>query len=470
MNSPENQPIQRIGLSLFVILTGSFLAPLLMHSSTLAIPAIAAELRLDAEALSWFTLINVLGNACLILPAGKLADIYGRRRLFSFGVLISGCSCILGGLAINAELLLAGRLLQGIGGAFIFGCAIALVSGIPPEEKKAQVMGIYIAICYMGIVAGPVFGGFILKYLDWRWVFHIPGIILLATALIGFTALPWERYGDRNTRLRVLDTTLYMASLVLIAMAVFKTAELSGQLLMAAGVLMFAGFCWFQSKRRDPLLQVTLFRDNSIYATLGITHLLSYSGLLALPFAATLYLQYLKAIDPQTTGLILLVQALFTALIAPAGGWLLARMRVQTILIFGMFILLVGMVIFASLNTQSDIWAVGLALCLIGAAVGLVDTQLLRVSLASVEERLLGSASATLNGLRTVGGFIGIGIISYLMGSTIGKQEITPAIYPKLMIVLHDFFVISSILTFCALALLTGAIYLRSRESTEDAE
>ncbi len=438
-----------------------------MHSSTLAIPAIAAELRLDAEALSWFTLINVLGNACLILPAGKLADIYGRRRLFSFGVLISGCSCILGGLAVNAELLLAGRLLQGIGGAFIFGSSMALVSGIPPEEQKARVMGIYIAICYMGIVAGPVFGGFILKYFDWRWVFHIPGIILLVTALVGFFALRWERYGDRNTRLRFLDTSLYMASLILIAIAVFRTAELSGQLLMLTGILMFGGFCWFQSKRRDPLLQVTLFRDNSVFATLGITHLLSYSGLLALPFAATLYLQYLKAIDPQTTGLILLVQALFTAMIAPAGGWLIERVRVQSILIFGMLMLLIGMAIFAFLDTQSPIWKVGLALSLIGAAVGLVDTQLLRVSLASVEDRLLGSASATLNGLRTVGGFIGIGIISYLMGSTIGKQEITPAIYPELMNVLNSFFIIASILTFCALALLTTAIVLRNRKRAQ---
>jgi MFS family permease len=258
-----------------------------------------------------------------------------------------------------------------------------------------------------------------------------------------------------------------MASLILIAIAVFRTAELSGQLLMLTGILMFGGFCWFQSKRRDPLLQVTLFRDNSVFATLGITHLLSYSGLLALPFAATLYLQYLKAIDPQTTGLILLVQALFTAMIAPAGGWLIERVRVQSILIFGMLMLLIGMAIFAFLDTQSPIWKVGLALSLIGAAVGLVDTQLLRVSLASVEDRLLGSASATLNGLRTVGGFIGIGIISYLMGSTIGKQEITPAIYPELMNVLNSFFIIASILTFCALALLTTAIVLRNRKRAQ---
>jgi len=462
--STNQQSIERIGLSLFVILTGSFLAPLLMHSSTLAIPAIATELRLDAEALSWFTLLNVLGNACLILPAGKLADIYGRRRLFCIGLLISGLSCVLGGMAISSDMILAGRLLQGVGGAFIFGSSMALVSGIPPENQKARVMGIYIAICYMGIVAGPLFGGAILKYLHWRWVFHIPGAILLTTCVVGFGMLNWERYGDRNTRLRLLDTSLYMGSLILIALAVFKTSQLSGQLMMLFGILLFAGFCWFQSKRRDPLLQVTLFRDNPVYATLGITHLLSYSGILGLPFVATLYLQYIKAIDPQTTGVILLVQALFTAIVAPAGGWMSQRFRVRSILMFGMLVLLAGMVGFATLHANSSLWHIVLALSSVGVAVGLVDTHLLRICLASVEERLLGSASATLNGLRTVGGFIGIGIISYLMGSTIGKREISPELYPALMNVLHNFFIVASILTFFALALLCIAIRIRSRK------
>jgi len=204
------QPISRVTLSLYVILIGTFIAPLLMHSSTLAVPAIAYELRLDAQTLSWFTLLNVLGNACFVLPAGKLADIYGRRRLFCYGLLVAGIACLFGGFAQNEWMVLTGRFLQGIGGAAIFGSAIALVSSIPPKEQKARVMGIYVAIAYSGIVAGPLFGGVVIKHLDWRWVFYMPAIVLLATAVIGFWFLKWERYGDRNSRLRFLDVSLYM--------------------------------------------------------------------------------------------------------------------------------------------------------------------------------------------------------------------------------------------------------------------
>ena len=95
----EPQAISRLALSLFVILSGSFLAPLLMHSSTLAIPAIATELGLTAETVSWFTLVQVLANACLVLPAGKLADKFGRKKIFCFGMLMAGGACFIGAVA-----------------------------------------------------------------------------------------------------------------------------------------------------------------------------------------------------------------------------------------------------------------------------------------------------------------------------------------------------------------------------------
>ena len=456
--------INRPTLSLAVILIGSFMAPLLMHSSTLAIPVIAGELKLTAEHLSWFTLLNMLGNACLVLPAGKLADIYGRRRIFCVGLLCSGLACVMGGIAQSPEVLLMGRFAQGIGGAFIFGSSIALVSSIPPEDKKQQVMGIYIAVCYLGIVAGPLFGGVVLEHLNWRWVFYVPAAILLVTTALGFGLLHWERHGDRNSRLRLLDTGLYITSLILIAFAVFRTHELFGQILLVSGLLMFVGFCWFQSKRKDPLLQVTLFRDNSTYATLGATHFLTYCGILSLPFTATLYLQYIKALDPQTTGFILISQAFATAVTALMGSWLVARIRVRYLLIGGTMVIVLAMTILAFISPTMPIWVIVMSLALIGFGIGIVDTQLLSVTMASVPERLLGSASATLNGLRTVGGFVGLGIVAYLIGNTIGKQEITPQLYPELMSVLQDFFIIAAVLTYFALfALLTG-IAIRGRK------
>jgi len=459
----SQQVVTRTGLSLFVILAGSFLAPLLIHSSTLAIPTVAEDLKLNAEVISWFTLMQVLGSVCLVLPAGKLSDIYGRKRIFAIGTLISGLACMLAGSAQCASMLLISRCMQGIGGAFIFAAALALVSSIPPPEQKARVMGVYIAVAYLGIVVGPLFGGVMLHYINWRWVFYLPGLMLLLIGLLGVFALKWEQYGDRNARLRILDTSLYMASLGLIALSVFKTQSLQGQFLLLTGLLAFAGFCWFQTRRRDPLLQVSLFVNNPVFTILVVTHFLAYAALLALPFTLTLYLQYVQSIDAQTTGLILISQAAFTAVVAPASGWLAARFRVRTLLIAGSMILFIGALFFTQLDANSSVWVVLAGLSLVGLAVGVSDTQVINTALSTVDPQKLGSASATLNGLRTMGGFVGVGVVSFLMSHYLGAREIVPALYPQLLKMLQAYFYIGACLIFMAFSFLLLGIWYRSR-------
>ena len=449
----REEPITRIGLSLVVILAGSFLAPLLMHSTTLAIPSMALDLALTAEAVSLLTLGQVLCSACTVLPAGKLADKYGRRRVYAWGTIISGLACMLGASAHSGAALIAARCLQGVGGALIFASALALVNSIPPAAHKARVMGIYIAIAYFGIVVGPPFGGTVLALGSWRWVFLIPGVLLLVTGVVGLLGLNWERYGNRETRLRGLDTSLYVLALSLIAVSVFKMDDMIGRVMLLVGLLAFIGFCWFQAHRRDPLLQVALFRHNAVFTVMGSTYFLVYSAILALAFTLTLYLQYLLGIDALTTGWILLSQALMTALVAPASGWLSERFQVHQLLLFGTVSMVAGIACFNTLDVDQSVWMVVLGLGLVGLSVGVMDTQIINAALNSVAPKDLGSASATLNGLRTMGGFVGVGLVSFLMSQYLGEQEIVPALYPALSKMLHSYFIISTVLVSFALAL-----------------
>lgn len=460
--SPES-PIDRLGLSLFIILAGSFFSPLLMNSSTLAIPAIADDMQFTATIVSWFTLVQVLATACFVLPAGKLADRFGRRKMFIIGMAVCCLACFIGGLAFNGYLILFARALQGIGASLIFASAIALLVSVPPENQKAKVMGIYISVIYVGVVAGPLFGGFVLQSFDWRWVFLIPGFVFLGLTTVGALFMNWERYGDRNTRLRALDVSLYVSALLLLAFGMFDAGSVLGQSLIVIGGFSFAAFCWFQTKRKDPLLQVKLFTESRTYTILGLAHFLTYIGIYALPFTLTLFLQYLKDIDPQTTGFILLAQALCTAIIAPFGGFLADRFRPRYLIISGAIIFVSGCGLLATLSPASPAFVVVIAISLIGASVGIMDPPILSATMATVSDDLLGSASATLNGLRTVGGFIGIGLVSYLMGFHLGDVTIEPALYPKLMQVIHQFFIIASTVSVLSVSLLIYGIVTRPK-------
>jgi MFS family permease len=458
--------ISRLGLSLFVILMGSFLAPLQMHSSTLAIPAIAKEMGLTADIISWFTLSQVLASACFVLPAGKLSDRFGRRRMFVFGLLICSIACFVGGLSLNGYMVLFARALQGVGASFIFAAAVALLVSVPPEDQKVRVMGIYISVAYIGMVTGPLFGGFVIEQFDWRYVFYVPGAMFLALTILGFGFINWERYGDRETRIRLLDLSLYIGSLMMMAFGVYDAVNVEGQLLLLAGVMAFLAFCWFQSKRRDPLLQVRLFTESRTFTILGTAHFLTYVSILALPFTLTLYLQYLKGVNAQTTGLILLTQALCTAVVAPFSGRLSKHLRPRHLIFTGVGGFVVACFLLAGLGPASSIWIVVAAISLIGCSVGVMDTPIVHTSMSTVNENFLGSASATMNGLRTMGGFIGMGLVSYLMGSHLGNAPIEPDLYPQLMTVIRQFFNISVLISLLILVLLVYGVLTRPRDQT----
>ncbi|MFT6407731.1 MAG: EmrB/QacA subfamily drug resistance transporter [Arenicella sp.] len=463
-NILENEEkISRLGLSLLVILAGSFLAPLQMHSSTLAIPAIAAEMGLTADIISWFTLSQVLASACFVLPAGKLSDRFGRRRMFVFGLFICSIACFIGGVSFNGYMVLLARALQGVGAALIFAAAVALLVSVPPEDQKVRVMGIYISVAYVGMVTGPLFGGLVIEQLDWRYVFYVPGILFLVLTVIGFGFIKWERYGDRNTRIRMLDLSLYVGALLLIAFGVYDATRIDGQLLLVSGLVAFAAFCWFQSKRRDPLLQVKLFTESRTFTILGIAHFLTYVSILAIPFTLTLYLQYLKGLNAQSTGLILLVQALCTAIIAPFSGTLSKYFRPRHLIFTGVGVFVVACFMLASLAAESSIWVVVIAIGLMGSSVGIMDTPIVHTSMSTVDNSLLGSASATMNGLRTLGGFIGMGLVSYLMGLHLGSAVIEPSLYPQLMTVIEQFFIVAVFTALLTLVLLVYGVLTRPR-------
>ena len=460
----QETPISRLRLSLLVILAGSFIAPLLMHSSTLAIPSIATEMQLTADVVSWFTLAQVLASVCFVLPAGKLADRFGRRKMFVAGMAICCVACFIGGSALNGYMILIARALQGMGAALLFASAIALLVSVPPEEQKIRVMGIYISVVYVGVVSGPLFGGFVVQYFDWRWVFILPGLVFLALTIIGATLMNWERYGDRNTRLRFLDVGLYIGSLLLFAFGIFDAASPKGQALIAAGAFAFTVFCWFQSKRRDPLLEIKLFTESRTFTILGTAHFLTYVSIFALPFTLTLFLQYLQGVSPQATGFILLVQALCTALVAPFSGWFATHFRARHLIFIGTILFVTACMMLASLSPASSPWLVVLAIALIGTSIGVMDTPILTASMSTVSPELLGSASATMNGLRTMGGFVGIGLVSYLMGVHLGDAPIEPSLYPQLMRVINQFFIVAAAFSLVSVSLLIYGVVTRPRK------
>ncbi len=453
---PDSQDyiVSRPSLSLGIIILGCFTAPLLVHSSTLAIPAIANDLALDARTISWFTMALVIGNVSFMLPAARLGDRFGRKRLFMLGLLLAAVASLLGALAQSGLSLMLCRFLQGMGNAIIFGNGLALINGITPIEKRGRVTGIYAAFCYLGIVSGPLMGGYVIDHFNWRMVFFVPVPVLLLAALVGTVGMKWERFGNRNSRFDISGSVIYTVAILLLAPGVQNINTLSGQVTIALGLALLGAFCWQQLVKKDPLIELGLFARNRLFSFSCLATLFIYVGLFSLPFIITLYLQYIKAIGAQTAGLILISQAIFTALVAPFSGLLSERYPSHHIAITGVLIVAGGLLLLCRIDAGSSLLEVIVALCLIGVGAGLIDTPIIHAALATVTLEHLGGASAAINTMRMMGGFISIGIISALLNIQIGEALITPAVYDELLIVVHWYFILSIGFALCAAACL----------------
>ena len=171
------------GVVLLVATMASFLFPFMGSAVNIALPSIGKELSLDAITLGWIATAYLLSSATLLVPLGRIADIYGRRKIFTFGIVILTISSLFSGMANSATMLISFRVFQGIGGAMLAGTAVALLTTVFPANERGKVLGINVAATYIGLSVGPVLGGVLTQHLGWRSIFFLSA--LLGLVVIG---------------------------------------------------------------------------------------------------------------------------------------------------------------------------------------------------------------------------------------------------------------------------------------------
>ena len=167
--------------ALLVVALGSFLIPFMGSSLNIALPIIQRDLGVNIILLSWIPTVFVLANAAFILPFGRLGDIIGRKRIFTYGVLIYTVASMLAGLSTSGILLIIFSFMQGFGCSMIFATGVALLSSVYPSNQRGEALGIYVTAVYIGLFLGPLLGGFLAQNFGWRsiFLFNVPFGLLL---------------------------------------------------------------------------------------------------------------------------------------------------------------------------------------------------------------------------------------------------------------------------------------------------
>jgi EmrB/QacA subfamily drug resistance transporter len=434
------------GVVLLVTTTASFLFPFMLSAVNIALPTIGKELSLDAITLSWIATAYLLSSATLLVPFGRIADIYGRKRIFTFGIVILTLSSLFSGMANSATMLIACRVFQGVGGAMLAGTAVALLTTVFPATERGKVLGINVAATYLGLSLGPVLGGVLTQHLGWRSIFFLGAILGLAVIGITLWKLKGEWTGAKGERFDLTGSVIYILGLVALVYGFTALPALLGVWLIIGGIIGLSVFTKWEMRTTSPVLDINLFKNSKAFTLSNLAALIHYSATFAVAFLMSLYLQYVKGFNPESAGLILVAMPAMQAIFSPLAGRLSDRIEPRLIASAGMALTAVGLVIFIFLNKETPLGLIIGNLLLMGFGFALFSSPNTNAVMSSAPNTAYGVASATLATMRQVGMVLSMGVVMLLFTLYIGRVQITPEYYMLFQQSVKTAFIISAVL------------------------
>ncbi len=435
-------------VALLVATTSSFLTPFMSSSINIALPAIGKEFASDAVTLSWVATAYLLAAAMILVPIGRIADIYGRKKVFTYGLLIYTISSLLCAMAPSTISLISFRVLQGIGGAMKFGTGVAMLTSVFPLGERGKVLGINVAAVYIGLSLGPTLGGLLTEHLGWRSIF----LVNVPLGLIIISAVLWKLKGEwaeaRGEKFDLTGSVIYSLALVAVMYGFSLLPAMSGACLIATGTVGILAFVRWQMRVESPVLNMSLFKNNTVFSLSNLAALINYSATFAVGFLLSLYLQYIKGVSPAHAGLILLPQPLVMAVLSPVAGRLSDRIEPRLVASIGMALTTMGLFLFTFLNQDTGIEFILASLTILGIGLAFFSSPNTNAVMGSVEKKFYGVASGTLATMRVTGQMLSMGIAMLLFALYIGRVQITPEYYPLFLTSTKTAFIIFAALCF----------------------
>jgi len=437
--------------TLTIAALSSFMTPFMGSSINIALPSIQRQFEIDAILLSWIAISYISATAICLVPFGRLADIYGRKKIYTYGIVIFTVSSLLCAISFSAPMLIVFRVFQGIGSAMIFSTGTAILTSVFSPGERGKALGINVAAVYIGLSLGPSLGGFLTHHFTWRSVF----LINIPLGLIIIFLILWKLRGEwaeaRGEKFDLTGSIIYGMAITTIMYGVSLLPAMRSLWLIICGLLGISAFVKWEMKVENPVFELNLFRTNKLFAFSNLAALINYSATFAVTFLLSLYLQYIKGLSPQSAGLILIFQPIVMAIVSPFAGRLSDKIEPRFVASTGMALTVVGLFLLTFLNENSTLPFIVTSLILLGFGFALFSSPNTNAIMGSVERKFYGIASGSVATMRLLGMMISMGVVTLIFALLIGRVQITVEYYPAFIKSLKTAFKIFSLLCFAGI-------------------
>ncbi len=387
---------QRLGW--IVALTSAAYFMVVLDSSVLitALPSMQRDLHVGLPSLQWTFNAYGIAFAAGIITAAALGDRFGRRRLFTGGVVLFTLASAACALAPGASELIVARTVQGLAGAVVLPLSLTILTTAFPEDKRGMIVGVYGGLAGLAVALGPIVGGLITETIDWHWIFWLNVPIGVVCATLAVRLLP-ESYGATK-RLDLLGGGLVTSGVVAIVWALTRAndvgwASAETVISFAAGAALLAAFVAWEKRASQPMVPLRLFAVRE-FAIGNVASFLMSGAIFAAAFFVTQEFQFARGYSPLTTGLRLLPFFATPMFISPLAGALSDRVGRRPIMVTGLTLQAIGFIWVASRGSLSTSWVeLTLALLVAGIGISMALPTVPTAVLSSVAPEEMGTAS-----------------------------------------------------------------------------
>jgi len=435
-------------VTLLITAISVFVSPFMVSAVNIALPTIGKEFSMGAVLLGWVATCFLLPSAALLVPFGRLADIYGRKKIFLCGMSLFTVSSLLGGISSSAVMLIAFRVLQGISGAMTVGTAVAILTSVFPAEERGRAIGTNMAATYLGLSLGPFLGGILTQHLSWRSIFFISSFLGLLVVILASWRLKGEWAEARGEKFDVFGSIAVGLSIIVGMYGFTVLPTMPGIVLVLLGIAGMLIFVRWELRVKSPVFNISLFKKNAAFIFSNMATLINYVSAFAMAFLLSLYLQYNIGLSPQTAGLISVVSPVFMTIFAPLAGRLSDRIEPRLVASAGLALTCIALFLFTFLSDETALAFIITGMAIYGIGTGFFSSPNTNAVMSSVENRFLGVASGTVATMRSIGMMLSMGIVMILFSIYIGQAEITPEYYPAFLTSAKVGFIIFTALCF----------------------
>jgi EmrB/QacA subfamily drug resistance transporter len=403
---------------------GMLLATVNSGTLIIALPDLERSLGTSLLQLVWVILAYMIASTVLVLTAGRLSDLFGRKRAYIAGFVVFAAASLGAGFAGDGTQLILWRIVQGVGAAFLFANAAALVTDAFPREQLGLAMGTNTMVAAVGLVLGPVLGGALVA-ISWHWVFWFNVPLALGGALWGGLVLRELAKPDAVRGLDLGGTALFVTGLTGLVFGVSK-GGLSGWndplvigSLVVAAVLLPA-FVLVERRGRAPMLDLTIFQ-NRMFAAASAAAFINGLSRFALLFVFVFYFQGAQGDDPITAGLKLAPMAIGMLVASPLAGWWADQRGSRALAAWGMVVSAIGLAAMTTLQADSPYWQSSLWLLLVGVGSGMFNSPNTAAMMGTVPQHRRGIAAGTRMMLQNTGAVISIAFVMAVVTAAVPK-------------------------------------------------